>query len=181
MRLVKPNPDLAPNFYLSYAEWLASNDRFEEAREAFIKADRPDVALKLMERLTKNTISEHRFADTGYYFWQLALENLKLIEDCNDPNPQDAEYFAKFEEYRNLAEVYYAYNFIYKHLEMPFHSVIPGTNHNELIFNASRFLLNSMGNSSPMGVSKLNVYYSLSKTAKGIQAFKTARQAFEKL
>jgi len=69
MRLVKPNPDLAPNFYLSYAEWLASNDRFEEAREAFIKAERPDVALKLMERLTKNTIFENRFSDTAYYFW----------------------------------------------------------------------------------------------------------------
>jgi intraflagellar transport protein 122 len=175
MRLVKSNPDMAPNFYLSYAEWLASNDRFEEAREAFIKAERPDVALKLMERLTKNTIVENRFGDTSYYFWQLALENLRLIEDCNNPNTKDAEYYGKFEEYRNLSEIYYAYNNIYKHLEEPFHSVIPGTNHNELIFNACRFLLNSMGFASPLGVSKLNVYYALSKTAKNIEAYKTSR------
>jgi intraflagellar transport protein 122 len=51
--------------YLPYADWLSAQDRFEEAQEAYKKAKRPDLSLKIIEFLANNAIVEKRFQDAA--------------------------------------------------------------------------------------------------------------------
>ena len=59
--LAKQNPDLESQIYLPYADWLSANDRFDEAQEAYKKAGRPDLSLRIVEFLTHNAVIEKRF------------------------------------------------------------------------------------------------------------------------
>ena len=54
-------------------------------------------------------------------------------------------------------------------------------NYEETIFNAARFLLNTLPNITPRGINKLYVYYSLGRLASKLGAYKTAKTAYEKL
>lgn len=178
-RVVKQNPDLKSLLYVPYAEWLISKDKFEEAKEAYKEANNLQQGLKLMERLTTNAIEEKRFHDASSFFWKLALEHLELIKDCMMPTHEDAEHFANYENFKSLSEVYYAFAKINRYAELPF--LLPTPNYEEGIFNACRFLLNSLPESSPAGINKLYVYYSLGRLATKLEAFQTARSAYEKL
>lgn len=77
--LAKQNPQMEPLINLPYADWLSANDRFDEAQEAYKKAKRPDLSLKIIEFLSQNAISEKRFQDAAQYYWMLATESLKLV------------------------------------------------------------------------------------------------------
>ena len=59
--LSKQNPVIKSMFYFSYADWLSTHDKFDEAQEAYKKAGRPDLSLKIIEFLTQNAITEKRF------------------------------------------------------------------------------------------------------------------------
>jgi intraflagellar transport protein 122 len=59
--LAKHNPDMEGLIYLPYADWLSAQDRFEEAQDAYKKAKRPDLSLKIIEFLANNAIVEKRF------------------------------------------------------------------------------------------------------------------------
>ena len=100
--------------FLPYAEWLAISDRFEEAQEAYKKAGRPDLSRKILQQLTHNAVVERRYQDAGYYFWILAQENLKMVGDGDELSEIDQGYRQRFHEYSTLAELYYAYHFIYQ-------------------------------------------------------------------
>ncbi len=50
--LAKQNPEMEPMIYLPYADWLSAKDRFDEAQEAYKKAGRPDLSLRIIEFLT---------------------------------------------------------------------------------------------------------------------------------
>jgi len=67
--------------YLPYADWLSANDRFDEAQEAYKKAGRPDLSLRIVEFLTHNAVVEKRFSDAAQYYWMLAAESLQLIKE----------------------------------------------------------------------------------------------------
>ena len=45
---VQAHPEFADMLYLPYADWLSTNDRFEEAQEAYKKAKRPDMAIRIV-------------------------------------------------------------------------------------------------------------------------------------
>jgi len=51
--------------HLPYADWLSANDRFDEAQEAYKKANRPDLSLRIVEFLTNNAIVEKRYQDAA--------------------------------------------------------------------------------------------------------------------
>ena len=178
-RVVKQNPDLKSLLYVPYAEWLISKDKFEEAKEAYKEANNLQQGLKLMERLTNNAIDEKRFHDAASFFWKLALEHLCLIKDCMKPTHEDAEHFSSYESFKGLSEIYYAYTKINRYAELPF--LLPTPNYEEGIFNACRFLLNSLPGTSPAGINKLYVYYSLGRLATKLEAYQTARAAYDKL
>lgn len=106
------------------------SDRFDEAQEALRKAGRPEEAVAMIERLAHNAVVECRFAAAGYYFLLLANEHVKRVQA---PSPQrmyfhvsknftaqgltkvDQRFVRKFRELSQRAELYYAYNFIYKY------------------------------------------------------------------
>jgi hypothetical protein len=79
--LAKDRPELLKDIYLPYAEWLALNDRFDEARDAFALAGRPDESMKMLETLTYNAVIESRFRDAGYNYWLLASQHIKPVAD----------------------------------------------------------------------------------------------------
>jgi len=59
--LAKQNPEMQALISLPYADWLSANDRFDEALEAYKKAGRPDLSLRIIEFLSQNAITEKRF------------------------------------------------------------------------------------------------------------------------
>ncbi|XP_041348420.1 intraflagellar transport protein 122 homolog [Gigantopelta aegis] len=173
--LVEKHPEYKENVYVPYAQWLAENDRFEEAQQAFHKAGLQAEAVKVLEQLTLNAVAESRFDDAGYYFWKLARQCLDIAKD--EPSKKD-EMLEKFADFQRKAEMYYAFQVIYKQVVEPFTSSRP-----EDLFNMSRFLLHSMptANDIPPGISKAAALYTLAKQSKNLSAFKLARYAYESL
>ena len=136
---------------LPYAEHLCRNDNFEEALRAFKSLGRYDLTMKLLNTLSKNAVIENKFEEASLYFHVLSLESLKLIKDARKLQGQDIEYMAKFEEYKDISEIYFAYSKIFAFIEEPFQP-LSGTAHLLLIFNASKFVLSKMGTSYIYGV-----------------------------
>ena len=81
--LARGEPELLKEIYLPYAEWLALNDRFEEARDAFAMAGHPDESMKMLELLTYNAVVESRFQDAGYNYWLLASQHIKAVSESD--------------------------------------------------------------------------------------------------
>ncbi len=75
--LANKNSELASLVSIPYAQFLTKNDRFEEAIEAYKRANRPDLSMKILIQLSKNSATERRFKDAGHFFWLLAVESLK--------------------------------------------------------------------------------------------------------
>lgn len=128
--MVKQYPEHAIEIYLPYAQWLAINDRFDEAQEAFALAGRPDEAARMLTQLTSNALNEKRFTDAAYYFRQTAIENL-----LSHP-PQMAD----FEANHNSSVIYYAYDNVHRFASEPFTTLSP-----ETIFFSAVFVLNMQG------------------------------------
>lgn len=56
--------------YLAYAEFLASKDKFEEAREAYYKAQRPDLSLALLQNLFSNSLNSKNYEFAAKYHFK---------------------------------------------------------------------------------------------------------------
>ncbi|PRP80717.1 hypothetical protein PROFUN_11590 [Planoprotostelium fungivorum] len=165
-------------FWLPYAHWLAIHDRFEEAQEAFMKAEQPEAASQVLEELTSNAVLENRYEDASYYFWLLSQEYLKLIKgrSASGLSTEEEGYLLKFQEFRELSDIYFAYSFIFRYTDDPFTTLHP-----ETVFNIARYLLNAIPNKAPLGISKLYILFALAKHAKDLGAFKLARFTYDKL
>jgi len=162
--------------FLPYAEWLAVQDRFDAALEAYRKAGRPDQSLKMMEDLTSNAVTEGRFKDASYYYFLMGTETLKGIKLTKDKKKNE-RHLKLYQEFMNKADWYYAYSSIHNFCNDPFTSLQP-----EMLFQVSRFLINSMGQiDAPYGISRVNTLYTLAKQAKVLGAFKLARFAYDRL
>lgn len=170
--LAKARPDFAKDIYLPYAEWLSVHDRFEEAQDAFNKANRPDQSMKMLHHLTYNAVTENRYNDAGYYYWKLAQEASRLIQ------PDAADYKSsveRFYEFYYKAEIYYAYHSIYRYTDEPFTSMLP-----DALFQTAQFILNTKS-ALPHAVSRVYCLFALAKQGKVLGAYKLARQAYSKL
>jgi hypothetical protein len=112
----------------------------------------------------------------------LATESLKLVQDPERKNGKDdAKYMTNFTEYLRLAEIYQAYNLVSRYLEESYRTMIQGELYNESVFNASRFLVNNLGKRQPEGINIVYVYFTMATLAFKFEAYKTAREGFEKL
>uniref|UniRef100_A0A8C6JTT4 Intraflagellar transport protein 122 homolog n=1 Tax=Melopsittacus undulatus TaxID=13146 RepID=A0A8C6JTT4_MELUD len=168
--LCEKHPEFKDDVYVPYAQWLAENDRFEEAQKAFHKAGRQREAVQVLEQLTHNAVLESRFNDAAYYYWMLSMQCLDINEQ------QKTEMLQKFHHFQHLAEVYHAYHAIHSYTEEPFSFHLP-----ETLFNISRFLLHSLTKETPLGISKVNTLFALAKQSKALGAYKLARYAYDKL
>ncbi|NWU85698.1 IF122 protein, partial [Onychorhynchus coronatus] len=173
LALSEKHPEFKDDVYVPYAQWLAENDRFEEAQKAFHKAGRQTEAVKVLEQLTHNAVVESRFNDAAYYYWMLSMQCLDIAQENKQ---QKTEMLHKFHHFQHLAEVYHAYHFIHRYTEEPFSFNSP-----ETLFNISRFLLHSLTKETPLGISKVKTLLALAKQSKALGAYKLARHAYEKL
>ncbi|KFP11865.1 Intraflagellar transport protein 122, partial [Egretta garzetta] len=171
--LSEKHPEFKDDVYVPYAQWLAENDRFEEAQKAFHKAGRQSEAVRVLEQLTHNAVVESRFNDAAYYYWMLSMQCLDIAQENEQ---QKAEMLQKFHHFQHLAEVYHVYHSIQRYTEEPFSFHLP-----ETLFNISRFLLHSLTKETPLGISKVNTLYALAKQSKALGAYKLARHAYDKL
>ncbi|XP_033066731.1 intraflagellar transport protein 122 homolog isoform X2 [Trachypithecus francoisi] len=170
--LGEKNPEFKDDIYVPYAQWLAENDRFEEAQKAFHKAGRQREAVQVLEQLTNNAVAESRFNDAAYYYWMLSMQCLDIAQD---PAQKDMM-LGKFHHFQRLAELYHGYHAIHRHTEDPFSVHRP-----ETLFNISRFLLHSLPKDTPLGISKVKILFTLAKQSKALGAYKLARHAYDKL
>lgn len=142
--IVKLHPEYAVHIYQPYAEYLASNDQFEAAHAAFIKAGKPEESVRMLAQLSGNAVSECRFQDAAYYYWLLASENLKRL---SNPNPKllaekDFDSNSLIRDFHlalRKADIYFAYHNIHRFTEDPFTSLQP-----DAIFQTSQFVLNAV-------------------------------------
>ncbi|XP_039626944.1 intraflagellar transport protein 122 homolog [Polypterus senegalus] len=171
--LVEKHPEFKDYVYVPYAQWLAENDRFEEAQKAFHKAGRQNEAVKVLEQLTHNAVVESRFNDAAYYYWMLSMQCLDIARENEE---KKAEMLEKFQKFQHLAELYHVYHSIQRYTDEPFSSHLP-----ETLFNISRYLLHNLTKNTPLGIYKVNTLYALAKQSKALGAYKLARHAYEKL
>eukprot|EP00055_Hartaetosiga_balthica_P003201 m.6880 g.6880 ORF g.6880 m.6880 type:complete len:1213 (-) comp2669_c0_seq1:190-3828(-) len=168
--------------YHPYATWLAENDRFEEAQEAFHLAGLDDKAAILLEVLAYNAVVQNRMEDAGYYYWQIAQSKLKSLQALSQGGEEDVivepsehdldEYFG----YVHRSQLYYAYHSVHRYVNEPFTQHSP-----ENLLSIVNFLLNALPKTVPFGMSKFNILFAASKLGKQLEAFKFARQAHEKM
>ncbi|XP_037586072.1 intraflagellar transport protein 122 homolog [Cebus imitator] len=170
--LGEKHPEFKDDIYVPYAQWLAENDRFEEAQQAFHKAGRQREAVQVLEQLTDNAVAESRFNDAAYYYWMLSMQCLDIAQD---PAQKDVM-LGKFHHFQRLAELYHGYHAIHRHTEDPFSVHGP-----ETLFNISRFLLHSLPKDTPSGISKVKILFTLAKQSKALGAYRLARHAYDKL
>ena len=148
--------------FLPYAEWLVSQDRYDEAMQAFRKSNRADLARRVLEDLTGNAVAESRFKDAAYYFWLLSRET------------EGGRQF----EHEHKADLYFAYSSVHSFVTDPFTSLQP-----EMLFQVARFIINSLGSAEviPSGISKAATVYTLARQAMSLGAFKLARHVYDRL
>eukprot|EP01002_Notosolenus_urceolatus_P013184 NODE_43_length_3237_cov_15.831556_g34_i0.p1 GENE.NODE_43_length_3237_cov_15.831556_g34_i0~~NODE_43_length_3237_cov_15.831556_g34_i0.p1 ORF type:complete len:1042 (+),score=386.07 NODE_43_length_3237_cov_15.831556_g34_i0:156-3128(+) len=204
-KVLETHPEYTTEVYLPYAEWLALNDKFDDAQEAFKVAKRPNDALRMLEQLAMNGITERRFQDGAFYLWKLAIENLRVVKEEEEAvqkkraereaagekapenelgglglSDESLQRCAKFQEYYRRAEWYYAYHFIHRYTEVPFTSMDP-----LYLFHVSRFLLMQFAGNKhlevPVGIRRLNILLALAKLGKQLETFKLAAFAYDKL
>ena len=170
--LASQYPEFKEEIYVPYAKYLAESDKFVEAQKAFHMAGRPDEAFRVLQELTHNAVNESRFDDASYYYWILAMQDLDMANQAEDPS----ELLEKFREHHNKSSIYYAYHTIQRYTDEPFTSYMP-----EALFNISRYLLHELNKEHPKGVSKFSVLYALAKQSRNLGAYKLARHVLEKI
>jgi intraflagellar transport protein 122 len=152
------------SIFLPYAEWLITQDKFTDAMQAYRKADRKDLARKVITEMTYNSVTQFHFKDASYYFWLLSKEN-----EISSNN---------LIEFEQKADLYFAYSSIYSYISDPF-THLP----KEMLFQVSRFIINSLGISDniPLGISKAYTYYTLARMAMRLELYKLARHCYDRL
>lgn len=172
-KLRDTHPHLSKKINLPYARWLAENDKFDQSMQAFIDAGEPEEAIKMIELLSHNAVTENRFKDASYYFWLLARKSL----DMATAGPRkDMRRISQFMRFRKLSHLYYAYESIYQYSVQPFNSVS-----SNYLFNRSRFLLMTMKGSGPYGISKVFIVLALARLSYMLGNFELAREAYQRL
>jgi len=146
-QLCNNHPEYSAQIYLPWAEWLAFNDRFDDALDAYKKAKRPDLSLQMIEKLTHNAVMERRYKDAATYFWRLAVEMIGAIKVGTNA-AKEAQAVENFWELRRRADVYYAYSYIHAYIQEPFTTLLP-----ENVFNCALYLWNILASSAFSGQS----------------------------
>nr|CAG4716983.1 unnamed protein product [Naegleria fowleri] len=175
--VLEKHPEFSAEVYLPYAEHLAIEDRFDEAQEAFRKANRPEKALKIIEELAQNAIDENRFKDAAYYLWKVAHEIMVNTKNEQVVTESVWKEIKKFEKYYRMSQIYFAYDLVHKYSELPFNSV--DTRH---LFNACLYLYNNLDVSNlPTGISRITITVTMAKLGLSLENYKLAREVYQNI
>ncbi|KAI8907280.1 WD40-repeat-containing domain protein [Gorgonomyces haynaldii] len=176
--------DLSPQYsgmvHLPYGNWLAAHDRFVEAQEHYVKAGRPDEAVRVLKRLSANSVFQRCYDDAAYYYFCLSKEILSMLPpDKLEHELEDQEHLLlqDYKTFSDYADIYHAYAEIYRFVEDPFTFASSG-----LLLGASKTVLHKSSKYPDIqGISKSYCWYTMAKIARNMQANKLSRYAFEKL
>lgn len=177
-KLLDRFPMFAAEVYVPWAGWLAQNDRFEEAQEAFKIAKRPREARHMMEMLAANSVVCRKFNDAAFYFQKLASECGQLAEGESQPTQEEwGRRIRRHNDYVRRACMYYAYHSVYRYVSQPF-PFEPVS-----VFNTAKYLFALMNDSEeiPLGIGKVDVLFTLARLASALEMNRTARSIYEKL
>lgn len=172
------NPDVINATWLKHANYLAENDEFNAAQKAFMQANQPEKAIKVLNELTKNAIIENRFLDASNYFYKISLnfaQNFQSVDSNQASNMQ------QFYLSQKSALIYYLYDIVYEYAFLPF---LLHDFDDHFIFHAARWLWLELDTSESNNYENVNyaaVLYTLAKKAFELKCFKVARLAYQKL
>ncbi|CCW67047.1 unnamed protein product [Phytomonas sp. Hart1] len=169
-------PQYTRELYVPWANWLAENDKFEEALEAFRAAEWPKETVRMMEVLASNSVTCRKFRDAAFYYIHLANEYGQFEDDDHPSEMHMAALIKQSNECVRRADMYYVYANIYTHMVQPFP-------YNEIrLYRMSRYLL-AMASEGviPMNIGKAEILCTLARTACRLDMVRTARAVFEKL
>ncbi|GET93166.1 hypothetical protein, conserved [Leishmania tarentolae] len=174
--ILEKTPTLAREVYVPWATWLADNDKFDEALEAFRAAKWPKEAMRLMETLATNSVTCRKFRDAAFYYIHLAEEYGRFEETEKPTDVEKAARIRRSKECVRRADIYYAFSGVYAHTTQP----LP---YNELsLFRTAKYLFGMCAESAiPINVGKGAILYTLSRIANRLEMVRTARAVFEKL
>jgi intraflagellar transport protein 122 len=161
---------------LPYGHWLAANDRFEEAQAYYIKGGKPEEATRVLKSLCQSSVHQKCFDDAAYHYFSLSKQ---LLYGMNSADVKHDFYISVHEESkkcRELSEIYYAYEKIFRFIEDPFTLTLP-----EHLISCALFLLLKLKSNIPEGVSQRYILYTLAKVSNTLKEFKICKFAFEKL
>ncbi|KAJ3403303.1 hypothetical protein HDV05_007909, partial [Chytridiales sp. JEL 0842] len=179
-RIVETHPEHGPQLYLPYANWLAENDRYMESQLHFRKAGRQDEAIRVLEQLALNAVTEWRYEDAGSYYHLLAQQHLDFVPmetPLEQLKPPQRFHLRQFYFYTHTAQTYFAYAPLRRYLDEPFTSQLP-----ESLLNMAVFLIHrSHSQPLPLGVSKAYILHAASKLASILGAYKVSRFALDRL
>ena len=85
-------------------------------------------------------------------------------------------WLSKWERYRLLSELYYAYHAIHRYTEEPFTSLTP-----DALFHSAQFILHHVTPDCPPGISRSYTLYALAKQSKTLGAYKLCRSVYGQL
>ncbi len=169
--LANKHTELMEDAYYPYAEYLVAQDKFEDAQRAYFKANRPDKALQMVKKLMSNSIAEHNFTDAGYYYFLVFQESLKKNSAAGALNDMA---FGKVSQMLRRAELYFAYNNIYRFITEPCTDMQPS-----LLFNSAIFLLNATQGGVPYGLSNIYLQFAVATLASRFNCHKLAFSALQ--
>ncbi|EQC37613.1 hypothetical protein SDRG_05207 [Saprolegnia diclina VS20] len=182
VRLAQKHKDKVKNLadvYVPYAEWLTTQDRFEDALGAYTLAKRPEKCMALLDELIASAVVETRFKDASYYHWRICDEMLGSIKAASPDTltADDQKTLHSALSHEVDGKIYHAYSLIFAYTDEPFTTLQP-----ETLFHASRFLLNVIGKEKPPpGISIARIAFTLAQHAQQLEAFKLARLMYERL
>ena len=85
-------------------------------------------------------------------------------------------WLSKWDRYRLLSELYYAYHAIHRYTEEPFTSLTP-----DALFHSAQFILHHVTPDCPPGISRSYTLYALAKQSKTLGAYKLCRSVYGQL
>ncbi|XP_046449261.1 intraflagellar transport protein 122 homolog [Daphnia pulex] len=78
LALAKQHPDISRNVYLPYARWLAKQEQFIEAQQAYYGVGCLDEAERVLNTLAMNSVALNKYEDASHFFWLFAKHRLQL-------------------------------------------------------------------------------------------------------
>ena len=162
---------LQAHVHLSRAEWLATEDRFEEAQRDYEAGGRPDLSVLILEQLASSAIEEDRFSEAGKNYFRLARDAFFALSKASERpsagslgsaallalksaaatatnaekmNQKLTPLLCRFRRFVHSADVYRAYSVVHESLAAPFLSMFSiDAAVQASRFEAARFVLNS--------------------------------------